>query len=266
MRRFWESTIKPIISNLDNIKHIVEVGSDRGYNTENLAKFCNSHGAKLTVIDPFIKYEFNKIKDLNLNSIHLNKISLEALKDLKDIDVILLDGDHNWYTVYNELCVLNSNNKFPLIFAHDVGWPYDRRDLYYNPNDIPDEFTNDYEKAGMILGFNNLFKNKGLNTHLYNSIERDISRCGVLTAIEDFCNNNSNIDVYIISGFHDLAIIYDKRIYNYYFFDKLIDKTLHMKSLEKERLQYLIKSKDSENTIKKLKSKIEQLSEVSADD
>ena len=35
---------------------------------------------------------------------------------------------------------------------HDVGWPYGRRDLYYAPEQIPEEFRQPYRRAGHAAG------------------------------------------------------------------------------------------------------------------
>ena len=69
----------------------------------------------------------------------------------------LIDGDHNWYTVVNELRMLRDNARagrepLPVLILHDVGWPYGRRDLYYDPSTIPEEHRQPHRKAGMRLG------------------------------------------------------------------------------------------------------------------
>ena len=70
------------------------------------------------------------------------------------MDAALIDGDHNWYTVYNELRLLrevarDAGAPLPVMILHDVGWPYGRRDLYYAPETIPEEFRQPYAQAGM---------------------------------------------------------------------------------------------------------------------
>ena len=64
---------------------------------------------------------------------------------LPAMDAALIDGDHNWYTVYNELKLLAATAReadaaLPVLVLHDVGWPYGRRDLYYAPEQIPEEY------------------------------------------------------------------------------------------------------------------------------
>ena len=69
----------------------------------------------------------------------------------------LIDGDHNWYTVFNELEMLaaaarKAGAPLPLLILHDVGWPYGRRDLYYAPEQIPEEFRQPYARKGIAPG------------------------------------------------------------------------------------------------------------------
>ncbi len=65
---------------------------------------------------------------------------------------MFLDGDHNWYTVFHELRLIEEHCQrnerlFPLVLLHDLGWPYGRRDLYYNPETIPAEYRQPYARA-----------------------------------------------------------------------------------------------------------------------
>ena len=71
--------------------------------------------------------------------------------------MVLIDGDHNWYTVLSELETIERlcderGQGFPLVLLHDIGWPYGRRDLYYDPASIPEEHRKPYDKKGMLPG------------------------------------------------------------------------------------------------------------------
>ena len=80
-------------------------------------------------------------------------------RDLPPMDAALIDGDHNWYTVYNELRLLARGAPGPparrcrVLILHDVGWPYGRRDLYYDARArSPTEFRQPYAPGGMQPG------------------------------------------------------------------------------------------------------------------
>ena len=142
MNMFWDLLVKPLLSEL-KLKNIVEVGAQTGINTNKILQYCREQEGKLHTIDPAPIFDYMKLKEENEENFEFYKeLSLSALPLLKDYDAILLDGDHNWYTVYHELNCINDSfkgkEKFPLILLHDIGWPYGRRDLYYNPENIPD--------------------------------------------------------------------------------------------------------------------------------
>ena len=88
-------------------KVIVEVGCFRGDNTKNILEdYCKINNAKLKSIDPEPHVDFNPInfkKEYGDSFEYFKNLSLEIIPVLKDYDVILIDGDHNWYTVFHEL-------------------------------------------------------------------------------------------------------------------------------------------------------------------
>src|ERR1700690_3987181 len=102
MNRLWNNIIKPIIVSV-NAEYIVEVGSDTGINTENILEYCMENNARFTAIDPVPKFDVDKFKNKYGDKFEIYKdLSLSRLPLLEDYDAILLDGDHNWYTLYNE--------------------------------------------------------------------------------------------------------------------------------------------------------------------
>ena len=85
----------------------MEVGSDQGVNTANLLEFCRQTGATLHVIDPAPGYDVSKWQSEYGDCLVFHKeLSLNALPSIENFDVVLIDGDHNWYTVFNELKTL----------------------------------------------------------------------------------------------------------------------------------------------------------------
>lgn len=216
MRRMWSPLMRPIIEKI-NAHYIVEVGSATGVNTKSILEYCRDHDAHMTAIDPFPAFNVDEYKKEFGDKFEMcSELSLNALPHLNDYDVIMIDGDHNWYTVYHELKVIEKNfkdKKFPLVFLHDVGWPYARRDGYYNPDDIPEKFRQPYKQAGMRRGQKHLIENGGLNTDLYNAVEPNTPKNGVLTAVEDFVKESNSefyLEVVNPNAFHGLGILYPK--------------------------------------------------------
>ena len=213
MYRFWDSIIEPA---LDRVKPdvIVEVGSDLGFNTRNLLEYARRSGARLHVIDPLPKYDVEEWQANYPDTLvfHLAP-SLDVLTSIHDADVVLIDGDHNWHTVFHELKSLEklsgSPGEFPLVFLHDVGWPYGRRDLYYEPDRIPAPHRQPYQEAGVRPDRETLDPDGGFNSHLFNATREGGPRNGVLTAVEDFLEE-TDIEMRLVRvpGINDLGILF----------------------------------------------------------
>ncbi|NWM59937.1 class I SAM-dependent methyltransferase, partial [Escherichia coli] len=91
----------------------------------------------LTSIDPAPKAEFLAWARQTPEVRHIAEPSHEAMPKLSDIDAWVIDGDHNYYTVINELRIADQiarrDGKPLLALMHDVSWPCARRDCYYAP-------------------------------------------------------------------------------------------------------------------------------------
>lgn len=214
MRRFWHPVIEPALEALQP-ESVVEIGSDEGGNTGNLLDFCRSTGAKLHVIDPLPKYEISDLQeDYGENLVFHEDLSLNALPLIDRFDAVLIDGDHNWYTVFNELKLIEQRCRdlgqpFPLVMLHDVAWPYGRRDLYYAPETIPEEYRRPYERKGMRLDTSELVERGGLNADLCNASREGEPRSGVLTAVEDFQKQaGKDLSLQMLPGLNGLGILF----------------------------------------------------------
>ena len=101
MNRLWNSVMRPILEGI-HAKYIVEVGSDDGINTRNILEYCRDHDAHMTAIDPLPKFDVDQYQEEYGDKFEIyQELSLDRLPQLEDYDAILLDGDHNWYTVYH---------------------------------------------------------------------------------------------------------------------------------------------------------------------
>ncbi|MFC1524250.1 glycosyltransferase, partial [Thermodesulfobacteriota bacterium] len=186
MNNFWDTILKPVMQAIE-AKTVVEIGALEGANTKKLTNFFE-HGGTLHVIDPEPKFKATDFKD---KIIFHQDISLNVIPKLPQFDVGIIDGDHNWYTVYNELKQIellhkNDAQDFPVLFLHDIHWPYGRRDLYYISSTIPDEFRHPAACGGILWKKSKLSPTGGMNIQLYNAQHEGGPRNGVLTAIEDF--------------------------------------------------------------------------------
>lgn len=121
---------------------ILEIGIDTGIsmfainNNLNLLKvpfeytgldvLVQSH---ISIIDYTFFQLFNENKN---NFIKIN--SLEYLKECNDtFDIILIDGDHNYNTVYKELSYIDKiSHENTLIVCDDYNGRWSKKDLYYS--------------------------------------------------------------------------------------------------------------------------------------
>lgn len=190
MLAFWDKIIHPLLQSF-GVKRIVEIGAEHGLNTSNLLQYCRAVNGELIVIDPAPRFDIQALKRKYYNEFYmLVDYSLSALPQLKQYDCILIDGDHNWYTVYHELKLVElmaqQQARFPLVLLHDTQWPYGRRDMYYFPESIPSAYLHPYAKMGMVPGQSQLVHGGGANSLLDNALHEGGTRNGVLTAVEDF--------------------------------------------------------------------------------
>jgi hypothetical protein len=215
LRPFWEPVIRPLLEAVSP-RVIVEVGVARGRTTVALLDFVSTHPCTLHAIDPVPSPELDLESLLERHGgrfVFHRRLSLDVLPEIAEIDAVLLDGDHNWYTVYNELKTLAAGasaaqREFPLVMMHDIDWPYGRRDLYYDPETIPPEFRHPYRRAGLVPGSKDLSEGDGINAHEFNAIVVGTPRNGVRTAVEDFlAEAGDRVEFRTIVGFHGLGIL-----------------------------------------------------------
>jgi len=214
---FWDDVIAPAIEAV-RARRVVEIGALRG---ETTVKMLGRLGpdCELHVIDPVPQFDPTEHERAfpGRYIFHLG-ISHEVLPTLPPADVALVDGDHNWFTVYHELRILAETSRaagapLPVLVLHDVGWPYGRRDLYYEPSRIPDEFRQPNTLAGMRPGSSRLYPNGGMNLTLHNADHEGGPRNGVMTALDDFmAEHDSPLRRVVLPIYYGLAIVAEERV------------------------------------------------------
>ena len=175
-------------------RNVAEIGAEFGGMSTHLAAYTAGRGGTLTSIDPAPKPEFLAWAAQNPNVRHIAEPSPGALDQTGDVDAWLVDGDHNLFTVYNELHRIDKlsarDGKPLLVLLHDVGWPCARRDLYYAPDQIPEAFRHPLShEGGATPGISALTPHRGFRGmgHFAFAEHEGGPRNGVKTAIEDFC-------------------------------------------------------------------------------
>jgi hypothetical protein len=191
MNRFWHRYIRPLIEVVQP-RRVLEIGADSGWNTRNILEYCQHHGAFADIVDPAPRPSLHDVlAQFAAQHYRYHPLkSVAVIPQLDTPDIALIDGDHNWATVYSELNLLHANAEAagvapPIVISHDVAWPYARRDMYYNPDDLEASQKHPYAYRGMLPGVNELVE-QGMNGVLANALHEGGPRNGVLTAIEDY--------------------------------------------------------------------------------
>jgi len=214
MYRFWSSIIESALDAAD-ARSIVEIGAWTGKTTRPLLDFAKKHGGTVHCIDPEPLFDSASWEREFPETFRFHRgLSLDVLPNLPAFDAVLIDGDHNWYTVFHELTLIANHAKnrgrFPLTLLHDVCWPYGRRDLYHDPFRIPEAFRHPWARKGMSIG-NDALADNGFNDECVNAMHEGSPRNGVLTAIEDFLQNHEHLQFTVIPGHFGLGILADRR-------------------------------------------------------
>lgn len=253
MYKFWDTIIRPAFEAF-HPRSIVEIGVEEGFHTMRLLEYCRDYHAVLHAIDPTPRASIESwLQEQGQELIFHRDLSLNVLGRIDAIDTVLIDGDHNWYTVYHELKLLEKQvtmtGKFPVIFLHDTQWPYARRDLYYNPETIPAAYQKAFARKGIGLESGLLLEKGGINPSMCNAVEEHALQNGVLTAIEDFLAESTlQLRFVNVPGIHGLGIIASEDLLTQYpefsaFLHALQAAPAlkaHMEAMEKERVTFFI--------------------------
>jgi hypothetical protein len=122
---------------------------------------------------------------------------------------VVIDGDHNYYTVSEELRLIDerAGDTLPLLFFHDVGWPHGRRDDYFAPEQIPDESRQPIAEGGGLFPGVKGIRPGGL-PYRGAAAEEGGPRNGVLTAVEDFVSGRDELRLAVVPVFFGLGVVW----------------------------------------------------------
>jgi hypothetical protein len=190
-------------------RSVLEIGAYRGELTALLLEWAAGSGASIAAVDPLPPIELRGLAaehpDLDL----IEETSLDMLGRIDLPDALILDGDHNYFTLSAELRLIaeRSEGRLPLLMFHDVGWPHARRDSYYAPERIPDDARQPLaENAGLVPG-NAETVADGLP--LAHAARREGGeRNGVLTAIEDFMEVEDGLRLVRVPAFFGFGVLW----------------------------------------------------------
>jgi hypothetical protein len=190
-------------------KAVVEVGSYRGDLTRDLLDWGAGSGASIVAIDPAPQPQLIELSERSPELELIREPSHTALRQVPPPDAVIIDGDHNYYTVSEELRLIDErgSGRIPLLMLHDVGWPHGRRDAYHAPEQIPPQHRPSIARHARLFPGEPGLAEGGLP---YPCVARREGgpRNGVLTAIEDFIGTRDGVRVAIVPAFFGFAVMW----------------------------------------------------------
>jgi hypothetical protein len=191
---------------------VIEVGAYAGDLTQVLLEWAEGAGATVCAIDPSPQERLVELaadrSDLEL----VRATSLEALKTITMPDAAVIDGDHNYFTVSEELRLIGERAPgadLPLLLFHDVCWPHARRDDYFAPEAIPEDFRQPLVESGGIFPGEPGTRYGGLPYPRAAATEGG-PRNGVLTAIEDFVASRDGLQLAVVPAFFGFGVVWHR--------------------------------------------------------
>jgi hypothetical protein len=193
-------------------RSVVEVGAYAGDLTRVLVDWAARSGARVTAIDPSPQDALVEL-DRERDELELvRETSLDALPHIDMADAFVIDGDHNWYTVTEELRLIAERaggDGLPLLLFHDVCWPHGRRDDYFDAGQIPEESRQPIAEGGGLFPGVKGVREGGL-PYRGAAAEEGGPRNGVLTAVEDFVAGRDDVELAIVPIFFGLGVVWSK--------------------------------------------------------
>jgi hypothetical protein len=189
-------------------RSVLEIGAYAGDLTAVLVEWAAESGARVSAIDPSPQDRLVRLADERPELELVRETSLDALPRTPPADTVIVDGDHNYYTVSEELRLIDAaEGELPLLFFHDVCWPHGRRDDYFAAEQIPAEHRQPIAEGGGLFPGEPGIRRGGL-PYRGAAVREGGPRNGVLTAVEDFVARRDDLRLAIVPVFFGLGVVW----------------------------------------------------------
>jgi hypothetical protein len=189
-------------------RSVLEIGAYAGDLTAVLVEWAAESGARVSAIDPSPQDRLVRLADERPELELVRETSLDALPRIPPADTVIVDGDHNYYTVSEELRLIDAaEGELPLLLFHDVCWPHGRRDDYFAAEQIPAEHRQPIAEGGGLFPGEPGIRRGGL-PYRGAAVREGGPRNGVLTAVEDFVARRDDLRLAIVPVFFGLGVVW----------------------------------------------------------
>jgi hypothetical protein len=192
-------------------RSVAEVGAFAGDLTRVLVDWAGPTEARVLAIDPSPQPGLVALEQECPGLELVRQTSLDALPQMPLTDAVIIDGDHNYFTVSEELRLIAARAEgglLPLLLFHDVCWPHGRRDDYFDVTQIPAAYRHEVagEYTGIVPGDAGL--HPGGLSYPRSAAHEGGERNGVLTAVEDFVAAHPDLRLAVVPAFFGFGVVW----------------------------------------------------------
>jgi len=191
------------------VRSVAEVGAFAGDLTRVLVGWAAGAGARVMAIDPAPQPGLVALAEAHPELELIRQTSLDALPELPLPDAIVIDGDHNYFTVSRELELIGERApgaELPLLLFHDVRWPHGRRDDYFDVTEIPEPDRHPVGGPGTGLYPGDPGVRPDGLPYPHSAAREGGPRNGVLTAVEDFVVRRDGVRLAVVPVFFGFGV------------------------------------------------------------
>lgn len=190
-------------------RSVAEVGAFAGDLTRVLVHWAQPADASVMAIDPAPQPGLVQLAAAHPGLELVRETSLAALPHIPLPDAIVIDGDHNYYTVSEELRLIGERapgDRLPLLFFHDVRWPHARRDDYFDVTQIPEGHHHPTMPRGLGVFPGDPGVRPGGLPYPRSAAREGGAGNGVLTAVEDFVTAHEGVRLVVVPAFFGFGV------------------------------------------------------------
>jgi hypothetical protein len=192
-------------------KSVLEIGAYKGELTSELLEWGDRSGAHIVALDPEPPDQLLELGKQRPDLELVLETSHDALRKIEFPDAIIVDGDHNYYTLSEELRIVGERApgpEIPLMLFHDVAWPHARRDTYYVPERIPEEHRQPLAHEVYLSPTEPGISEDGGLAYIWAAEREGGPRNGTLTALEDFVGAHEGLRLVTVPAFFGFGAVW----------------------------------------------------------